>query len=313
MKAANELFAVVAFAALTLGRDCCAAETLPIEVIKLPPLFLDGKEAVAHTQGLEVLGGKYFVTARLESSRPKRALLLRAEPAGTNWDIWDVTAAALPGAASALDHPGGIQNDGKRLWVPVAASKPKSQSVIRVFALNNIVTGQPLKPEFEFSVQDHIGAVAVSSGPGLVFGANWDTETVYVWDLDGRLKQTLSGDALDRRGLGLESDAIGGVAIQDWKVDGDRLFASGLARPAGSVAPAPRSRWLVFTNFLQPDFQRSEVTLPLQNGTELAREAMAVSGGFVYFLPEDIRETNRLFRIPLARLLQRAGTGVNRR
>jgi hypothetical protein len=69
----------------------------------------------------------------------------------------------------------------------------------------------------------------------------------------------------------------------------------------------------VFTNLLQPDFQRSEVTLPLQNGTELAREAMAVSGGFVYFLPEDLRENNRLFRIPLARLLQRAGAGVDRR
>ena len=286
-------------AILLLAPSAFGAESLPIEVIQLPALRVEGKPAAAHTQGLEVIGGKYYVSARLDSSRPRRALLLSAETAGTNWSAWDVSPA---GSGAILDHPGGMQSDGKRLWVPVAVTKPKSQSLIRVFALDKMLPGQPLKTEFEFSVQDHIGALAVTPARGLLFGANWDTETVYVWDLQGHLKQTLSGDGLAKRGLGLGAagNTAGGVAAQDWKVVGDRLFASGLTRP---IALQPRSRWLVFTNFLEAGFQRREVSLPLQHGTELGREAMAVSGEAVYFLPEDLRETNRLFRARLADLI----------
>src|SRR5437879_6226960 len=50
------------------------------------------------------------------------------------------------------------------------------------FPVSDLVAGQRLKPVFESLVSDHIGAVAVSSERGLLFGANWDTEKVYVWD-----------------------------------------------------------------------------------------------------------------------------------
>jgi hypothetical protein len=99
-----------------------------------------------------------------------------------------------------------------------------------------------------------------------------------------------------------------GVAVQDWKVVGDRLFAAGLFGPRqpGTTAPASRLCW--FERVLERDFRRWSVTLPQQHGTELAREAMAISGGSVYFLPADLGATNRLFRVSLAELTSRGAT-----
>jgi hypothetical protein len=283
---------------------------MEVETIPLPALRIASQAAKAHTQGLEVAGGKYYVTARREDVRPRRALLLRTEAAGTNWDAWDITPVDAGGELSALDHPGGMQSDGKGLWIPVAESRPKSHALIRVFPLRWMVPGQPLKPDFEFAVQDHIGAIAVAADRGLVLGANWDTKTVYVWDMRGRLQQTLTGAKLGMRGLGTQQGALGeaGVAVQDWKAIGDRLFASGFLRARPNSPVSPKSRWISFNRFLQPDFSRQVVTLPLQHGTELAREAMAVSGGQVYFLPEDLGATNRVFRVAGRELLPEADT-----
>ena len=281
-----------------------------MEVVSLPPLRIEGRPAKGHTQGLELAGGKYYVTARRDDVRPRRALLLRTDAAGTNWDVWDITPADNEGAVTSLDHPGGMQSDGTRLWIPVAESKRNSRSIIRAYLLSDLEAGRKLKPVFEFPVSEHIGSVAVSTEHGLLFGANWDTEKVYVWDLKGNLQRTLRSDELAARGLGVVAGTEGraGVAVQDWKVVGDRLYASGLFGSPRSVMVSPASRWCWFEHFLEPDCQRRTVTLPRRDGVELAREAMAVSGGSVYFLPEDLGASNRLFRVPLAELTKRGIT-----
>ena len=260
--------------------------------------------AKAHTQGLEVSGGSYYVTARREDVRPKRAILLRLRPAATNWEVWDITAVAPPGL-EPLDHPGGMQSDGKRLWIPVSESKPKSRSLIRVFALSGMLPGHPPTSDFEFAVNDHIGALAMAADRGWILGANWDTESVYVWDLEGNLKRTLTRPELDIRGLGVSGagEKNRGVAIQDWKVLGNRLFCSGLCKTSG-VVTSPRSRFISFANFLETDFRPSRIALPWQSGTELAREAMAIVDGLVLFLPEDLGASNRIFRLSLPQLLK---------
>ena len=295
-----------ALAVLFLHGSPSLADGLKVEVVKLPALRINGQPAKAHTQGLELQGDRYYVTARREDVSPKRALLLRTGKTGNDWDAWDVTPLNPEGDSMLLDHPGGMQSDGKRLWIPVSQSKRKGRSVIRVFPLAGIVAGQPLKSEFEFPVNDHIGAVAISLEHGLVFGANWDTESVYVWDLEGRLKRILTGSALGKRGLGVvtDSDSRAGLAVQDWKVLGDRLYASGLFREQSSATVSPKSRLMSFTKFLKADFQRLVAILPLQERTELAREAMAIADGWVHFLTEDLGASNRMVRITLAELGQ---------
>ena len=298
--------ACAACAMLVLHLHQSLADDLAVAAIRLPPLRVNGHPARAHTQGLEIKSGKYYVTARQDDVFPKRALLLRTDAHGTDWDVWDITPADARGALTTLDHPGGMQSDGDRLWIPLAESKRKGSSLIRVFSMASLVAGQPLKAEFEFSANDHIGAVAVSADHRIVFGANWDTEAVYVWDFDGRLQRTLNGPELESRGLGIVSGANGraGLAVQDWKVVGDRLFASGLFRGPGVAPESAQSRLMSFADFAEPGFQRWSIPLPKQNGTELAQEAMAISDGMVHFLPDDLGASNRIFRVSLADLLK---------
>ena len=286
--------------------DDFRAEDLRVEALKLPPLRIDGQLARAHTQGLELAQGRYYVTARRDDVLPKRALLLRTDTRGTNWDVWDITPVDARGNSTAMEHPGGMQSDGERLWIPLAESKRKGRSLIRVFPMAGMIPGQPLKPDFEFPVNDHIGAVAVDKDQRVVYGANWDTESVYVWDFDGHLQRTLSGTEMENHGLGIVNGANGraGLAVQDWKVVNDRLFASGLFRGPGVAPELPQSRLVSFSDWQKPGFQRRSIVLPKQNGTELAREAMVISDGSVYFLPEDLGASNRIFRVPLVDLMK---------
>jgi len=290
------------------------AKDLVVDVISLPPLRIQGQPAKAHTQGLELVGGKFCVTARREDARPKRAFLFRTTAERTRWDAWDITPVDADQAVTSLDHPGGMQSDGTRLWIPLAGSKRNGRSLIRAFPVAELVAGRPLTPVFEFPVSDHIGAVAVSIERGLLFGANWDTEKVYVWDLTGSLQRILDGDELQARELGVAAgvERREGVAVQDWKAAGDLLFASGLLRAGGAAPVSSVSRVCWYERFLERDFQRWGVPLPRREGTELAREAMAIAGGFAYFLPEDLGATNRLFRASLAELRERASAAPPR-
>ena len=290
------------------------ADDLAVDVVSLPPLRIEGRPAKGHTQGLELAGGKYYVTARRQDMHPRQALLLRTDPAATAWDVWDITPLDAQGAATTLDHPGGMQSDGTRLWIPIAESRRNGRAVVRAYLLADLDAGRRPKPVLEFSVAEHIGAVAVSSEHGLLLGANWDTEKVYVWDLQGRVQRILKGSELEARGLGVAADPEGraGVAVQDWKFVGDLLYASGLFSSPRSLTPAPASRLSRFEHFLEPGFQRRSVTLPRKNGTELGREAMAISGGSVYFLPEDLGASNRMFRISLPSHVQKNTTDGHR-
>lgn len=298
----------VSLAALVGGYVQPSAAELAIEEVPLPPLRIQGRPASAHTQGLEVVGDKYFVTARREDVLPKRALLLRTDVTATDWEVWDITPLNAHGGPTALDHPGGMQSDGTRLWIPLAESRRNGRSRVRAYPLKSLEAGRPLQPELEFAVNDHIGALAVSGERGLLLGANWDTEKVYVWNLEGRLQRTLTAPELKLRELGVqaESEPRVGVAVQDWKLIGGQLYASGLQRSPASPEASTESRVLCFTNFLEADFHRRTLRLPLRGGLQLAREGMAISSGAVLLLPEDLGAINRMFRLSLEELAKRS-------
>jgi hypothetical protein len=279
-------------------------DSFEVQVIQLPPLRIKGESAFAHTQGLEVAAGIYFVTARRDDVKPRQPLLICYSSSGTNLGVWNIGVTGDSGHTTSLDHPGGIQSDGKRLWVPIAESKPRSHSIIRAISIATLNGESAPKTEVEFAFNDHIGALAVASERRLLLGANWDTEKIYVWDFEGHLRRTLAGTEMRNRVLGL-SELGGGVAVQDWKIIDDRLFASGLWKTRSLDPASSKSRFLIFKNFLETDFHARTVRLPLHKGVELGREAMAISDGFVYFLPEDLGSSNRLFRIRLDDLLKR--------
>ena len=295
---------VFAILAATLCEVSTAAGDLRVSILPLPPLLIDGQPARAHTQGLEIVSNVFYVTARREDTQPKRSLLLRTDSQRSDWDVWDITPLTADGALTSLDHPGGFQSDGRSLWIPLAESRRHGRSIIRRFPFSSITPGQPLAAETEFSVEDHIGALAVSTESKTLLGASWDTERVYLWDYSGKRLRTFSRPELSARDLGVSpsSNQPRGLTVQDWKFVQGQLFASGLFRDPAAEPSTPQSRLARFTGFAEPSFQSKVTSLPKQFGTELSREGLAISGGHAWFLPEDLGPSNRVFRASLPEL-----------
>lgn len=81
-------------------------------------------------------------------------------------------------------HPGGIDFDGRNVWVPVAEYRPDSSAIVyRVDARTLEVTEQ-------FEVDDHIGGVVLDKTTHRLVGNTWGSRRFYEWDLRGDQRRT---------------------------------------------------------------------------------------------------------------------------
>jgi hypothetical protein len=151
-------------------------------------------------------------------------------------------------------------------------------------------------------VDDHIGALAISTQENRLYGASWDTRQVYVWDLDGNVLRRLKSAQLRQARLGLEPGATArsGLAVQDWKIEGNELVAVGLLKGVGLPDRSARSRLFI----LDPSFKQApRVIVPRSAkapALEMGREGMAVAENKLYLLPEDLGVRNRVFVVPFS-------------
>jgi hypothetical protein len=84
----------------------------------------------------------------------------------------------------AIYHPGGIDYDGKDIWVPLAEYRPDSRSIVYR------VDPAAMKAVEAFRVADHIGAIVHDTGDHTLHGVSWGSRRFYHW--------TLRGDGLGR-------------------------------------------------------------------------------------------------------------------
>ncbi|MGA8980497.1 MAG: DUF6454 family protein [Pedococcus sp.] len=81
-------------------------------------------------------------------------------------------------------HPGGIDFDGKNVWVPVAQYRPDSSGIIyRVDATTLDVRKQ-------FEVKDHFGGIVLDKQTGHLVGNTWGSRRFAEWNLAGRQLKT---------------------------------------------------------------------------------------------------------------------------
>lgn len=80
----------------------------------------------------------------------------------------------------SIYHPGGIDFDGKSIWVPVAEYRPNSQAIIYK------VNPETMKAQEVFRVHDHIGALVIDRQNHKVMGVNWGSRKFYEWNEQGR-------------------------------------------------------------------------------------------------------------------------------
>lgn len=205
---------------------------------------------------------------------------LTASADGTTWYVSSVLREAKKGVLAtfrAADgsllrqvevqdgpryHPGGLGRLGDTLWLPVAEYRRASTSVVQA---RDAAT---LAIRSSFAVDDHIGAVAVTS-QGLI-GCNWDARVFYGWSTDGRQTQRI--------------EHLGAARYQDLHWMGDALLAGGLLGESGVI---DRLGWPSL------DLEERIVVGTTDRGVVLTHEGLAISGDEVLLMPED--DPSRVF------------------
>ena len=280
-----------------------------IQTCILPAFHINGKPAKAHTQGLLVHQNGFFVTARRDDIDPRRSLLLWLSCNPNNqkencnegkkaWTkIWDITPNLQPDSWSgSLDHPGGFDSDGQNLWIPISQSRRDGQTMIRKFSIRSLIEKGDATATQIITINDHIGAIAVSHSPKRLFGANWDTLLTYEFSLDSNAVQHYERNSFIR------NFPDWSIAVQDWKVHDEFLIASGLDKTSKLLAGHSRS--LIQLINLKTRQIIAELRLPRRHESgNFTREGMAVFGEHIWLLPDDLGEENKLYRFPLNELL----------
>jgi hypothetical protein len=148
--------------------------------------------ATYHPQGMVKIGDAFYVTS-VEVKVPTRRF-------AQLMDGYDRDAGAGVGHLFKIDragklladlrlgeqtvyHPGGIDYDGRSLWVPVAEYRPNSRSIVYR------VDPETMKATEVFRFADHIGGLVRDTDDHTLHGISWGSRRFYRWTLtdDGRV------------------------------------------------------------------------------------------------------------------------------
>ena len=92
----------------------------------------------------------------------------------------------------AIYHPGGIDYDGRYIWVPVAENRPNSRSIVYR------VDPQAMSATEVFRFADHVGGVVHNTDDRTLHGVSWGSRRLYKWTLGGDGKVTNAGAAPEK-------------------------------------------------------------------------------------------------------------------
>lgn len=186
-----------------------------------------------HAQGMVRVGPDFFVTAVeiLERTRPypePRGGFDRDQGRGQGWLFRMSPQGELLGQTKLgegpIYHPGGLDFDGRHLWVPVAEYRPGGPSIVYRVDPATLAAAEVLR------FGDHIGAVTRDLRAGALVGLNWGGRQLYRWRVDG------AGRVRDARATP-RPNPTHYVAYQDCHYAGaGRMLCTGLADYRPGVA-----------------------------------------------------------------------------
>jgi len=197
--------------------------------------------------------------------------------------------ADLPLGEGSIYHPGGIDYDGRYIWVPVAEYRPNSAAIVYR------VDPATMKATEVFRFKDHVGGIVHNTDAKSLHGVSWGSRRFYRFTLDdqGRVtnanvppaelrKANKSGyiDYQDCKYLGNNEMLCSGLNNYQMKKDGPRFPLGGFEivdlRTDLAIAQMPIELW-------------TETGLPMtQNPFWVESTATGLRG---YFMPEDNKST----------------------
>jgi uncharacterized protein DUF6454 len=141
-----------------------------------------------HPQGMVKIDETLFVSA-VEVRVPTRRLTRSPEgydrDAGEGvghlfkMDLAGRLLAEITLGQGSIYHPGGIDYDGRSIWIPVAEYRPNSRSIVYRVDPATMKTAEVLR------VADHIGAVAYDTDDHALHGVSWGSRRFYRWLVEG--------------------------------------------------------------------------------------------------------------------------------
>lgn len=247
-----------------------------------------------HPQGMVRVGSDFFVSAvevrRVPARYPKPQGGHDRDPGAGVGHLFRISADGalladlILGEGDAY-HPGGIDYDGRYIWVPVAEYRPDSRAIIYRVDPATMTATEVLR------AADHIGAVAYDRQTDLLHGVSWGGRRFYDWRLSrgGAAKPTVTPNRANY------------IDYQDCHALGGRqMLCSGLA---GYRAPGQPSfalgGWEIVDLADHRPIWQAPIPLWTPTGRTMTQNPFFAeatpSGVRAWFMPDDNRSTIYLY------------------
>ena len=251
-----------------------------------------------HPQGMIKIGDTFFVSSVEIKTPTKRFAQLQdgydrdtGEGAGHVFKFdkdGNLLADLAIGEGSAY-HPGGMDYDGKWIWVPTAEYRPNSRAIIYR------IDPATMKANEVFRYGDHIGGLVRNTRNNSLHGLSWGSRRFYTWALDANDRPTNADtpperlrvanpsgyiDYQDCKYLGGQEALCSGLNMYQMKKDGPRFALGGF-----EIVDLAANRAV----FQMPVELWTESGLPMTYNPFWIEPT--ANGLRAYFLPEDEKST----------------------
>jgi len=243
-----------------------------------------------HPQGLVKIGDRLFMSS-VEVTAPTRRFAAprdgvdRDAGAGVGhlfqFDMTGNLIGDLKLGEGAIYHPGGLDYDGRHIWVAVAEYRPNSRSIVYRIDPHTMTANEV------FRFGDHLGALVHDTETHSLHGVSWGSRIFYRWPLkrDGQVRTA----ALPER----VANPSHYIDYQDCKFAGQRRMAcTGVTELRVTPGSEPFRLGGIDLVSLRDHRPIHQVPLLLwTGGLDLAHNAVwleaTASGLRGYFVPED--------------------------
>ena len=186
-------------------------------------------------------------------------------------------------------HPGGLDYDGRNIWVPVAEYRPNSRAIIYRVDPATMQATEVLR------VADHVGAVALDTDNRSLHGVSWGSRRFYRWSVGPDLRMT---NGSDRPKTAPTLNTSHYVDYQDCKyVPKQKMLCTGVSelRRAPDAAPFRLGGMELVDLATGRPLHQVPVLLWTSDGLDMTHNAVWIeptaTGLRGYFMPEDDAST----------------------
>ena len=194
-------------------------------------------------------------------------------------------------------HPGGIDYDGRFVWVPVAEYRPNSRSIVYR------VDPETMTATAMFRFADHIGGIVHDTDERTLHGISWGSRRFYRWTMDPSGRIT-NADAPPEKLRTLNTSHY--LDYQDCKYAGHhRMLCSGVTEMRQSPGASPfRLGGIELVNLSDGrPVHQVPVLLWTSGGLDMTHNPVWIepseAGLRGYFMPEDDRSTLYIYDVDL--------------